>query len=373
MSLPRRRNVIPVLVALAIVALTLVGANHLIHPEPTQAGGNPPTTGRGLVVHGTVSAAPLANYGLSETMQVGKIRKVVPEYTEVQAGTVLIEFDDTLAKIDLAKAENGVKVAEAKLAQAQLQEKLYLFDVELQGIAVKAAKEDWLNAIEAVTRINDKFERLFSINNPRTDQPFTAAQKIQVKKDDVDLFKAEIAVQILATKHEAESKKLEKVKAMKPSLLTQEATKSLDLQKAELAKAQYAVDSCLVKAAAPGTVEHVLYGPGAVIYPQTPAPVVVVPSGSRFVRAEVEPEFAYKLAGSEGKPVVVYDNNNFTLTYAGTVKRIGQAFMPKRNQGIEAFGANSTKVLEVLIEITDPAPAGKPPLLVNQPVRVSFQ
>ncbi len=110
MSLPRRRNVIPVLLALAIVALTLVGANHLIHPEPTQAGGNPPT-GRGLVVHGTVSAAPLANYGLSETMQVGKIRKVVPEYTEVQTGTVLIEFDDTLAKIDLANAESGVKVA----------------------------------------------------------------------------------------------------------------------------------------------------------------------------------------------------------------------------------------------------------------------
>jgi hypothetical protein len=29
-------------------------------------------------------------------------------------------------------------------------------------------------------------------------------------------------------------------------------------------------------------------------------------------------------------------------------------------------------VLEVLIEVTDAAPAGKPPLLVNQPVRVSF-
>ncbi|HEY2784597.1 MAG TPA: hypothetical protein VGJ05_06430 [Fimbriiglobus sp.] len=374
MSLPRRRNVIPLFVVLACVALTLVAANGLMHPDPTkQAGGNPPAVGRGLVVQGTVtSEPPLAYYGLPETMQAGKIRKIVDENSDVQAGTVLIEFDDTLAVLELGRAKNGVELAETKLLEAKLQETLYTFDVALQKIAVQAAKEDWASAVEMNKRAQDKFDRYLKGPNPQNGLPFTDEQKAQERKDNMDLFKLGTAVRKLATNYEVEGKKMEKLKAMKPSLLTSEAENGLAVQKAVLAKAKYAAEACVVKAAGPGVVGPVLEGKGAVIYPQSPAPVVVIPNGPRFVRAEVEPEFAYKLAGSEGKAVVVYDNNNFSLTYAGTVKRIGRAFMAKRNQGIEAFGVNGTKVLEVIIEITDSAPAGKPPLLVGQPVRVSF-
>jgi multidrug resistance efflux pump len=379
MSLPRQRRVIPVLVALAAVALTLVAANRLIHPDPLPqpgadpAPGQPAQGGHGPVVLGTVYAAPLAHYGLPETMQAGKIRRVIPENEDVQPGTVLIEYDDTLARHDLARAEAAVKSAEAKFLEAKLQETLYLFDPALQEIAVKAANEEYASAVDALTRANEKMDRYLSGTNQATAAPFTEVEKRRERRENFDLMKAEAAVRLLKIKVEAEEKKLDKVKAMKPSLLVQAAEAEVLRYKTDAAKARYAVEACVVKAAGAGKVAQVVADVGAVVYPQSPAPVVVVPAGPRFVRAEVEPEFAHKLAGSEGRAVVISDNNNFSLKYAGTVKRIGSAFLPKRGQGIEALaGGTPTKVLEVVIEVTDPAPAGKPPLLVGQPVRVSF-
>ena len=93
---------------------------------------------------------------------------------------------------------------------------------------------------------------------------------------------------------------------------------------------------------------------------------------SRLVRAEVVPEFAHKLAGSEGRKVVIYDNDNFNLTYEGTVERIGEAFLPRRFGSQDMTNLNANRVLECTIRVTDPAPAGKPPLRHGQPVRVSF-
>ena len=379
MSLPQRRNLIPVLVAAAAVALTLVGANHLIHPDPTSpaAGGNPAggkqgTNGRGAVVLGTVFSAPLAAYGLPETMSSGRIRKIIDDNADVQIGTVLIEFDDTLPKHDLAQAEAAVKIAETKLLQAKMKEADFQFDLALQELAVKGATEEYRSALDALTLGKDKQEALLNGTNPLTAVPFTEPEKAKVRKENVEILKGEATVRLLAIKVEAEQKKLEKAKALKPVLLVQEAEFELARYKALAAKAKTAVDSCVVKAALAGRVGQVLASPGAVIYPIATPPVLVVPAGPRYVRAEVEPEFAHKLAGSEGKAVVVYDNNNFNLTYAGSVKQIGHAFLPKRTQGIDALTGNAPKVLEVVIEITDPTPAGKPPLLVGQPVRVSF-
>jgi multidrug resistance efflux pump len=379
MSLPRQRRVIPVLVALAAVALTLVAANRLIHPDPLPQPGADPAPGQpaqgklGLIVQGTVYSSPLAHYGLPETMQAGKIRRVIAENEDVQPGTVLIEYDDTLARYDLARAEAAVKSAEAKVLEAKLLETLYLFDLALQEIAVKAANEEYASAFNALTTGKRKMERYLGGTNQQTGLPFTEAEKKREWEENVDIQKGEAAVRLFAIKVEAEAKKLEKVRATKPALLVHTAEAEVLRYKTDAAKAKYAVEACVVKAAGAGKVAQVVADAGAVVYPQSPAPVVVVPAGPRFVRAEVEPEFAHRLAGSEGKGVVVYDNNNSSLTYAGTVKRIGHVFLPKRGQGIEALaGGTPTKVLEVVIEVTDPAPAGKPPLLVGQPVRVSF-
>ena len=70
--------------------------------------------------------------------------------------------------------------------------------------------------------------------------------------------------------------------------------------------------------------------------------------------------------------MTIYDDTNFALTYEGTVRRVADSFLPKRGADV-ALTVSPTRVLEVEIDIADPAPAGKPPLRVGQPVRVSFE
>jgi hypothetical protein len=107
--------------------------------------------------------------------------------------------------------------------------------------------------------------------------------------------------------------------------------------------------------------------------PSSRSPVLIlVPAGKRVVRAEVQAEFAYKMAGAEGKKVTVYDDTNFALTYPGTVRWVATAFLPKRSSDA-LLSVNPSRVLEVLIDVADPAPAGKAPLRVGQPVRVAFE
>ena len=100
--------------------------------------------------------------------------------------------------------------------------------------------------------------------------------------------------------------------------------------------------------------------------------IIVIPSGPRLVRAEVVPEFAHKMAGAEGRKVIIYDNDNFNLKYEGTVERISEAFLTRRFGSQDMMALNANRVLECTIRITDPAPPGMAPLHVGQPVRVSF-
>ena len=72
-----------------------------------------------------------------------------------------------------------------------------------------------------------------------------------------------------------------------------------------------------------------------------------------------------------GKQVTVMDHSDAKLTYTGTVRDIGSTFLLKRASA-ENFLGGDTRVIEAVIDITDPAPAGKPPLRVGQRVRVNL-
>ena len=126
------------------------------------------------------------------------------------------------------------------------------------------------------------------------------------------------------------------------------------------------------KAEVPGTVEQISAGPGATYGPSSRAPVLwLVPTGTRIVRGEVEAEFAYKLADKIGTKVTITDQNNFGLVYDGVIRRVSGSYLPKRSAA-EVVTMQTNKVLECVVEVVDPAPAGKPPLRVGQPVRISI-
>jgi multidrug resistance efflux pump len=141
----------------------------------------------------------------------------------------------------------------------------------------------------------------------------------------------------------------------------------------ELKGARLIADECVVRAKADGVVERVEAAPGLVVGPGTRTPLLwLVPNGPRVVRAEVVPEYAYKIHNKVGQRVTILDDNNPTLTYEGEVQRVSGSFLPKRGLGVDFTTGKPMNVLEVIIAVKDPAPAGKPPLRVGQPVRVSI-
>jgi hypothetical protein len=88
------------------------------------------------------------------------------------------------------------------------------------------------------------------------------------------------------------------------------------------------------------------------------------------VRAEVEAEFAHRVGlDLRGKTVTIVDRTDPKLTYPGGVRRVGTTFLQKR--GTENL-ISDTRVLEVVIEVKNSTPAGKPPLRVGQRVRVNL-
>jgi multidrug resistance efflux pump len=168
-------------------------------------------------------------------------------------------------------------------------------------------------------------------------------------------------------------KELAALETADPQVFVREAEAGVKQAEAAEHKAQTAIDLCTVKAKSAGTIERVTIGEGSTLGISTREPALwLIPAGSRIVRAEVEAEFAHRVGKDlEGKEVLVFDNSDPRLVYHGKVRYIGGTFLPKRSAGDSLLG-NDTRVLEAVVEIADPAPAGKPPLRVGQRVRVGL-
>ncbi len=383
MSAANRLKVVPWVLGICLGAASLVGANRLLHPtEPTSPGGGDggkaaknggtPLTG-GLVVIGSVDSEPSPSLvGPPAVAGMATVKKVlVREGDAVKPGQPLAQFDDAIyrAKLDQATAELAAAEGDVKLAEVAKQ--THPVQVEGQRAVVKGYEDQLRFAEESLKLFTDRYNRLNRLTSPATGQ--TEADLARQRQEDPDLRKVEGTITELRVRLDGERVKL---KAMEldtsADLKAQQAADKVKRLQATVREAQAAVDACLVKAEVAGVVEQIAASEGMTFGPGTRSPVmVIVPTGPRVVRAEVEAEFAYKVAGAEGKRVTVYDHSNFALTYEGRVRRVGTAFLPKRGTDA-ALAVNPTKVLECLIEVPDPAPAGKPPLRVGQPVRVSF-
>ncbi|MGL6095075.1 MAG: hypothetical protein ACRC7O_04645, partial [Fimbriiglobus sp.] len=207
-----------------------------------------------------------------------------------------------------------------------------------------------------------------------TTAKLTEPQKEQRRRENLELRKVAFLVTQAKAKLDDERKKLEALALTPVDIDARQAAGKLDRLKATVAEAETAIDLCLVKArdGAAGVAEQVLAAPGATYGPSTRGPLLwIIPGPARIVRAEVEAEFAPKVADKIGQKVTVVDHNNFALSYEGIVRRVGSAFLAKRSAA-DTFTVNPTRVLECVIDVPDPSPAGKPPLRVGQPVRVSF-
>jgi RNA polymerase sigma factor (sigma-70 family) len=371
------------LVSTAVVVLTAVGLTlgGTRHPKSAEvpvadakaAPGAPPApaaprSAEGLQVLGTVDTdPPPVLYGLPPVLQSGVVVKVhVEDGDEVKADQPLYEFDATIPKSDVKRAETAVATAETKVKEAQELKNEHDANVEFAKSAVAAAERKVALAHSYCTFVDKKLEEVYKAEG------FPPDIWAERKKSSLELLKANVDYNTALTEQDLAKLKLEQLKAMNPLVKVDEAKAAVEQAKAELAKAQAAVDLCVVRAKSAGTIEQVSIGPGTTMGVGTRTTALwLIPAGKRVVRAEVEAEFAHRVGlDLRGRTVTIADRTDPKLTYTGVVRRVGSTFLLKRGTTENLRGG--TRVLEVVIEVNDPAPAGKPPLRVGQRVRVNL-
>jgi multidrug resistance efflux pump len=370
------------LLGVALVIGSLVGARALTagngsnsNNEPKTANPNYAVKAAGPIVLGTVDSDPSPVwYGLPPVLQSGTIvERFVNDRKEVKAGDPLYKFDTSLQECDLVRAQAAVGVAKAKVAAAQEKARQHTDDIANMEKAVAAAQTGEQIKGEAYKLTKRNLEEFWRSQKKVDGSNYTEAEIKQKLDNDIQVFNAQVAYAIARDELELKKAQLAALKVANLQVLVKEAEANVKLVEEEVKKAQIAIDLCTVKAKTAGTIERVTIGPGTTIGVGTREPALwLVPAGPRIVRAEVEAEFAHRVGKEiEGKEVTIFDNTDPRLTYKGTVRGIGDTFLPKRSAN-EGLLGNDTRVLEVLIEVLDPAPAGQPPLRVGQRVRVSL-
>ncbi len=384
---PNRLRTLPWVLGVCLLAASLLGANRLLHPTDAKspAGGDgggkhaptvaSPALPGGTVVLGTVDSDPSpVQVGPPSVAGVSTVEKVfVTDGQEVKVGDQLVQFEDKIAQAKLRQAQAELAAAEDDRNRAEVQRKLLTINVERQKAAIKAAEEELRSATEIYNIGVQQYEEVLAAErNFTTSQPLSEAEKQKKRNENLELRRGAHTLANLKVKVEDERKKLAALELTPVEIDYRQAQKKVERLQATVDEAQAYVEGFLIRAKIAGVVEQITAAPGTTYGPSSRAALMwLVPAGTRVVRAEVEAEFAYKIADKIGKPVTVYDHNNFALTYPGVVKRIGTTYLTKRSSN-DTLTVNPSKVLECLIEVTDPAPAGKPPLRVGQPVRVSF-
>lgn len=368
------RKMRPVLIVVGVVLLigSIIGARNLTGggtPEANAKGGDAPRPAPGLIVLGLVDTDPQpVQYGLPPVLQSGTVVKVsVKEGDEVKAGQELYAFDDTIPKAKLESAKAAVAYAKTKVTEAEQLVEQHKAGLKLADVGISAAKRKVDIAYRTLYFVDKELEKSYTgLGHPKE-------KWAELKLSSLDLVKATADHNIALSEQEVAEAKKKQLEATDPSVKKKEAEAAVKQAEALQAEAQSAVDLCVVRARMAGVVEQVSVGAGATFGVSTRAPALwLIPTTARVVRAEVEAEFAHRVGPElQGKTVTIFDHTDAKITYTGVVKRVGTTFLPKRSAADNFLGTD-TRVLPVDIEVTDYAPAGKPPLFVGKRVRVNL-
>jgi multidrug resistance efflux pump len=375
-----RWKAVPWILGVALLAVSLVAAR-LNSPGPSANGDKPAAATGGTVgptVVGTVGTIPdvLAVYppGVPGMASLTVKKVYVKAGASVQPGDVLVEFDSSAFAEQKTQAEHAVTEAEWTAEQARKKVELYPQEVDKAKLGVKKATEDNDTAKQARDTVRDVLEKTLALPDLNLKRVLNEDEKVVRRKESVELQTAEARVRLTDIGVENAKAALKQAEDSKPLLEADEkkANAAVARYKAAVTAATNLLDSFKLKAQLAGTIEQVTVAEGAAVGPTVRTPMMyLVPAGPRVVWAEVEAEFAHKIDAFVGKPVTVLAGEKFNDTYPGVARRVSGAFLPKRF-GSDSLVNSPTRALECLIEVTDPAPAGKPPLRPGQPVRVAF-
>src|SRR5262249_11170158 len=155
-------------------------------------------------------------------------------------------------------------------------------------------------------------------------------------------------VMALTTAVTAEQAKLRGLEALEPATRIEQAEQEVAGKKAQLAKAEYGLRETKVKAPVTGKVLRVLVSVGETLGPNPRQPAIQpAPAGPRITRAEVEQEFAGRVAPNQ--VARIHDDSSSDLIWTGKVTRIGDWYTHRRSQLQEPLQFNDVRTLECII------------------------
>jgi multidrug resistance efflux pump len=282
--------------------------------------------------------------------QQGRVSAVfAKEGMEVNKGEPLMEIDPTLARMTLAEAEISLDSAKTRLKQAQRLFEQHESQVEAQKAAIDRARWKKAGAEDQAK----KAERFFK-------------NKIGgVQKEDVEAAKK--LVEEAEAGIRAEEAKLKAIESLKPDMAVELAQLDVKSKVQQLEKAKFALKECTVFAPEKGMVLRRQVNVGEVLgaNPQH-APLLFCPVGERFVRAEVEQEFASRV--SLGQKARIEDDSTGGGDWQGTVHYISDWYSRRRSTQLEPLQFNDVRTMEVIIRVDK----SKNPLRIGQRVRVTL-
>jgi len=264
-------------------------------------------------------------------VQAGRVEQVkVVESQEVKAGDVLLSLDSRLADLLVRQARADLEAAQAQYDQAT--------KLGPQQTSKEAQQQAAIDFAELALKRKEEL------------------RGVQVNSQEIDMARAALR---------AEEKKLEELKLNDPALGLRRAEAELHAKEARLDQALLGRKECDLKAPADGTVLRLLASRGETLGSQPKQPAILFcPKGPRIIRAEVDQEFAARVA--VGQDAYVQDDGSASLTWRGKVTRMSDWYTHRRSIIQEPLQLNDIRTLECLITL-DP---GQPPIRIGQRVRV---
>ncbi len=289
------------------------------------------------VKHGVVSLSPSPS---------GRVAEVLAEENEtVKAGALLLRLDDTVARLRIQEVEADLAASRLQLAQARKRPEQHQARLAQVQAGIEAAQ----NRLAAARHERDRKTDLLA-------KDLLPEAELNIAGDQVKEAEALLR---------AEREKQAELQLHDPAADIRRAEVNVRASEARLQQAQEALKECSLRAPSDGKVLRVLVGPGEMLGAQAKQPALLFcPDGARFIRAEVEQEFAHRVR--VGDPATIRDESDDPCVWRGRVSLMSDWFTQRRSVLQEPLQLNDVRTLECRI-ILEP---GQPPLRIGQRVRV---
>jgi multidrug resistance efflux pump len=269
--------------------------------------------------------------------QSGDVKELKLENEKVKKGDVLLQLEDTLAKLKVEEAEAAVKGAEQQLEEAKKLPELYKLQWEMQQ-----------NVINAIGHERSKLER-------ERDSKLSGLDDSQpLKKTITELY--EFALKQVDEKKKAEENKLKQIKLQDADIKFKQAEADLEAKRIQHKQAQELLKHFRIVAPSDGIVLRVFVHKGETLGPNPRVQALdFQPDAPIIVRAEVLQEWGRHV--KEGLSVTIEDDTYRGPKWEGTVKKVLGYYAQTRTPVIEPFRYNDVRTLECIIELKSSAGA----------------